>query len=628
MNSSGHLKKLLSPADCLIIIPPFSLINYPSLGVHTLQALGKEEDFSVQVYYGNIDFSNRAGPLYDTVCHINAACVGEGIFARAAHSLSTGVGKDMYRDLELYKNTGETYSQEKKDSLKNNDSCQFSYFHTPPESLTPKELKTLSDSAEEWAEITSDLLLELNYPVIGCSMSYEQTNAAFALLKRIKKKNPHIITFTGGFSCEGECAEGVASLDPKREAVDFIFSGESEKSFKEFIRNIQKGSLPERRIIHGELTEDLDTLPLPDYENYFSQLYSLKPEFFFNRGNLNLQAESSRGCWRGVDSPCLFCGCNGERMAFRKKSPQRVLSELRELKKYGIKNLLMTDLAMPREYYQTLLPKLAEDDTPYRIYYEQVADLNYRKMKKLSEAGILDIQPGLESLNDSLLKRVNKKTSLSQNIEILRYASVFNLNILWNMLWGIPGERISEYEEILSLIPYITHLQPPFGIMHLVIARFSPFFKNPEKFGISNIRPLSRSYDVWPHYGDVSQLCLSFTGDYTSETRKNPGIIMELMDAVEEWNLSWKNKRNSLTVSREKNSLWRICDTRSLWSQKREYCITKPHLLELLTGNFLSEKRRDNAVTGGLILQRGNQCIPLLTGEKELFEEVSHSIDL
>ena len=38
--------------------------------------------------------------------------------------------------------------------------------------------------------------------------------------------------------------------------------------------------------------------------------------------------ESARGCWWGAKHHCTFCGLNGARMAYRAKSPERVLAEL------------------------------------------------------------------------------------------------------------------------------------------------------------------------------------------------------------------------------------------------------------------------------------------------------------
>ena len=65
------------PADILWIQPPFGLVDYPSLGLHTLQAVALAEGFSSSVFYANQSFAAQVGPRYADLCGIfgkTAAC--------------------------------------------------------------------------------------------------------------------------------------------------------------------------------------------------------------------------------------------------------------------------------------------------------------------------------------------------------------------------------------------------------------------------------------------------------------------------------------------------------------------------------------------------------------------------
>ena len=73
----------------------------------------------------------------------------------------------------------------------------------------------------------------LDYKIIGCTAMMGQTNCSIALLTGIKKHCPDTITIIGGSNCEGEMAEGIASLS---DDVDYIFSGESETTFLDFLQ--------------------------------------------------------------------------------------------------------------------------------------------------------------------------------------------------------------------------------------------------------------------------------------------------------------------------------------------------------------------------------------------------------
>jgi radical SAM superfamily enzyme YgiQ (UPF0313 family) len=63
-------------------------------------------------------------------------------------------------------------------------------------------------------------------------------------------------------------ARGIASLSA---SIDYIFSGESEITFVEFVRAMLTGSYPKDRIIHGELCRDMDALPTPVFEEFYEQ---------------------------------------------------------------------------------------------------------------------------------------------------------------------------------------------------------------------------------------------------------------------------------------------------------------------------------------------------------------------
>lgn len=98
--------------------------------------------------------------------------------------------------------------------------------------------------------------------------TFQQTTASVALLGRIKRLRPDTITILGGANCEGEMAQGLASLPSD---INYIFSGESEVTFVRFVQDILAGSPPPSRVIQGEPCKDMDSLPRPVYEEFYEQ---------------------------------------------------------------------------------------------------------------------------------------------------------------------------------------------------------------------------------------------------------------------------------------------------------------------------------------------------------------------
>jgi hypothetical protein len=76
-----------------------------------------------------------------------------------------------------------------------------------------------------------------------------------------------------------------------------------------------------------------------------------------------LLPETARGCWWGEKHHCTFCGLNGATMAFRKKSPDRVLSELVELSgKHRLLRFQTVDNIIAMSYFRDVLPRIGELD--------------------------------------------------------------------------------------------------------------------------------------------------------------------------------------------------------------------------------------------------------------------------
>ena len=163
----------------------------------------------------------------------------------------------------------------------------------------------------------------------------------------MKALSPETVTIIGGANCDGEMSEGILTLGA---AIDYVFSGESEASFPDFLSQVLEGSAPEERIIRGRPCMDLDLLPTPDFAEYYDQLARAMPDSELAKsGLILLPVETSRGCWWGEKHHCTFCGLNAQTMEHREKSPDRVISELQLLlEKHPTRMVCAVDNIMPR----------------------------------------------------------------------------------------------------------------------------------------------------------------------------------------------------------------------------------------------------------------------------------------
>lgn len=384
------------------------------------------------------------------------------------------------------------------------------------------------------------------YDLIGFSTSFSQNLASLALARRLRDAFPRTTIVFGGANCEGEMGLQLHRSFP---FVDFVCSGEADRSFPELVRRLIEG-----RDIHGipgvisrgdgesyyssllpERVEDLDSLPYPHYDDYFEQhrREGLPP------GLPWVVMETSRGCWWGEKSHCTFCGLNGLSMRYRAKTQQRALDEILYLTRtYQTPYVEMVDNILDMHYFHELLPELRRRRISLQMFYETKANLTKEQVQLLRDAGVTIIQPGIESFSLHVLRLMRKGTSPMQNIQLLKWCKEFGIACNWNVLYGFPGEDPSDYRQMALLVAGLHHFDPPTGWGPVRLDRFSPHFVGAEQFGLCNVRP-DRSY----HFvydlpqESLTNLAYYFEHDY-ADGRDPEQYTAGLKESLERWTLN------------------------------------------------------------------------------------------
>ena len=610
------LAETLPDTDVILIVPPFHALKYPSLGVHLLQACAREAGFRVQVLYANILLASIIGEeLHEDICDSpDGTFAGERFFARCAFGLPS-LGRRTSRMFESDWVIGPNKNWEIGPDLDPRDRRQ---------PITLSILRRMEGCADGYLDGVAKAVSTKSYKIVGCTTTFEQTAASVALLGRIKGLRKDTITILGGANCEGEMARGIASLPS---GIDYIFSGESEVTFVKFLRDIIAGSRPQSRLIQGEPCRDMDALPRPSYEEFYEQRRRFLPMSKAPAEQTEIPYETSRGCWWGEKHHCTFCGFNEESIAFRQKSPGRVITELRALlDAYPSGTVCMTDSIMPYGYFRTLLPRLAGEQLGATIFYEQKANLSLPDILALKRAGITSIQPGIEALSSRLLTLMNKGVQARQNLMLLRFARAAGVGLYWDLLWGFPADDVRAYEETLGILPLLHHLQPPHGLVHLSIDRFSPYYSQPTQFGLRNIKPLAGYYDFLPKGVDVERIANHFTAEYPCGAHDHMEVIQRLWQEMTRWRAAWREKdggpNQDLRLSRKRGS-YVLVDTRDLRRKKRVYSLDEQEASALMTAGPYSGRCLEVwAVQEKLAVITDSWFVPLAVAEPEILLEL------
>lgn len=389
------------------------------------------------------------------------------------------------------------------------------------------------------------------YDVIGFSSTFQQNGASFALARRLKAAWPHLIILFGGANFEGEMG---AELVRTNAFIDFAVDGEGDAAFVEFLDALTAGGDPAS--VAGILTRagrgtavrrpfaDLENAPVPDYSEYFARAERLGVVGAGERGMVRVPFEASRGCWWGAKHHCTFCGLNGQSMKFRQKSSAKVLDELAEMAlRWGVFSFAGADNIMAPDFWRTLIPQLTERETNYRIFFEIKSNLSRAQLKALSEAGIAEIQPGIESLSSNVLALMEKGVKAIQNVNMLRWARYYGVVAHWNLLYGFPGETEADYEAQTRLLPFLHHLDAPSAVGRIWMERFSPIFDDRKRFPVRYLKPLDHMRYVYPDDVDLSRAAYYF--DYQFADTRPDECYDDYVHAVQ----AWRNLQHTGTPS-------------------------------------------------------------------------------
>lgn len=605
-NIKEKILSVIGTGEILIIVPPFGSLIDMCLGPHILQALAEKNKYKTDILYLNMLLASIIGvERYQEIHEAPLSwMLGERLFARSAYGLpALGKSPELCPD-EALSISG------KKNYVK--------MFYGKEHHFDLDFYLKIEGICNSFIDEVQSIFASLNYKIIGCtSTTIGQNNCSIALLKGIKKYSPDTITIIGGTNCEGDMAEGIASLSSR--AIDYIFSGESERIFLDFLKSYSSKKLPSQRILIGEPLSDLNTLPFPDYQVFYNQYVLFLGESKLKK--IKIWYEASRGCWWAQKSKCTFCGI--PKVSFRKKTTNKVLNELKRIEKaYPDKLIYMTDNIMHPTYQKELLHALSKKEGFPSLGYQLRASIDLKCLVNLKNAKINAILPGLETFSTHLLKLMSKGITGRQSLLFLRNVVSVGIYTDWFLVWGFPGDKISDYEKLLALLPLVRHLQPPRKLLPMMLMRFSLYHNNQKRYHIKNLRPWAVFNMIYPDEVNIDKLANYYIGEFSSAAYENPGIIREIANEVASWEKKWKSSK---LIMKNFIDHYAIYDNRDLFEKGKYHLLDYQQAKVIMTSCVYNESEILKwAVEEKLGVVLDSWYIPLVTASPELllaFEE-------
>ncbi|MEA2720399.1 MAG: hypothetical protein QOJ39_2263 [Candidatus Eremiobacteraeota bacterium] len=425
-----------------------------------------------------------------------------------------------------------------------------------------RKISLMRELVPEFITQAAQDVLSLEPMAVGFTSTFSQGVPSLVLAQRIKQLAPDVKILFGGANTEGTM--GVA-LQRSFPWVDVVVQGEAEVALPALAERLRDGRPyadvpglvfggPGKQVVTERRAGDvvpMSIVPSPAYDEYFARLRTMSYRGYIEH-EINLPIESSRGCWWGAKHHCTFCGLNGTTMAFRSKDAATVAAEIGAMsRRYKQVKFGAVDNIIDLRYFETLLPVLAQEranGNDIAFFYETKANLRKEQVKRFADAGVLAIQPGIESLSTPILTLMRKGVTALQNIRLLKWAREYKIDVRWNVLYGFPREPHDEYRKMIELIPSLSHLKPP-GMFPIEVQRFSPYFDQAEELGIRITGPDPRYKFLYPVDDDtLRDMAFSFSHEFLDSSQS--GLFEDLRNAIVTWRKVHSHQRVTLTLER------------------------------------------------------------------------------
>lgn len=411
------------------------------------------------------------------------------------------------------------------------------------------------DAAEQCLDRCMRAIKPATYDVVVFSLIFDaQKLPSIALAARLKERDGVAVLF-GGSACDGDM--GRALLEQFHE-IDAVAEGDGEAVITPAIAAL-RGEAPwdlapncsyraDGLIIDtpkDDVRQMVDDIPRPDYREYLRQ----KGDSEYAQDHTILMFESSRGCWWGDKHHCTFCGLRADGLAYRERSAETVVGEVRRLQETHHPDLLYaSDGILGRRTMKEVFPYLAQwrrkTGEPLNLFYEIKSNLTRKEAALLAAAGIAEVQPGIESFSSHHLKLMRKGTTALQQIECLKWLSAYGISVTYALIIGFPGEQPEDYTAAISLIRQIHHLPPALQINFLLLDQFSPYSYDPDQFGITRIRPVPEARIIYQYDNPTWLLRVSYERDYDHPNHGEP-LLLELRTRLRTELDEWRHRFSS-----------------------------------------------------------------------------------
>ncbi len=292
--------------------------------------------------------------------------------------------------------------------------------------------------------------------------------------------------------------------------VDIVVSSEGEITMSEIVDGkpladikgiYYKDNGNVRSTPPRELIKDIDTLPFPALDLYDVTRY--RSVELIGKASPTINIETSRGC----PYACTYCNKNISGRLFRKKSPDRVIEEIKYVLRLGAGEIHIADdqFTVDIERAKIICEKIiqAELKFPWNLINGIRVDRVDEEFLTLAKrAGCYQLAFGIESGDQASLDQVGKGLKLDDVVRGVKLTKKVGIECVGSFMLGLPGDT---EESLKKTVDFALKLMPDYAKVTITIPYpGTVLFDDYDRRGLIKSKDWSKYYfhrvgDVYTH---------------------------------------------------------------------------------------------------------------------------------
>lgn len=316
-------------------------------------------------------------------------------------------------------------------------------------------------------EILEKAVISIKPDIVGFTVFTPDISAVKTLSELVKKISSSVVTCAGGPHSSGD-PTGVLTMIP---TIDYVFKGEGEFSFPQFVGLLQSNELTEegKKKIPGLVFRDTAGGIIQNPQIFVENLdecgytlwgeinpldYQKYPPTLFVRKRPFAPIFLTRGC----PFLCTYCsGYNVTGRRIRRRSIPHAMKEILELyHDYGIREFHIEDdnFTWNKEHVKSFCQAILEAKLdiswtmPNGVRLDSLDETTLKIMKK---AGCYMLVVGIESGSERILKLMKKALCVKVIEEKIDLAHRLGFFVHGFFILGFPGETVADMEATRQL---------------------------------------------------------------------------------------------------------------------------------------------------------------------------------